>query len=347
MTPGRSAGAGGTSPAGGAERKGCAGRARGVKLPFSPSDTRTPHPLRTIKPRSTAPLAAALALACAPLAAQQDLGAVEITTVPLATGVFMLTGAGGNIGVSVGEDGVFVIDDQFAPLSEKILAAIGGLSDKPVSYVLNTHWHGDHTGGNENFGEAGAVVVAHENVRERMSTEQFNRIFDRATPPSPEAALPVVTFTENVTFHFNGETIRVHHMPAAHTDGDSIVYFEDADVLHAGDLFFNGFFPFIDTDSGGSLEGVIEAAEHVIGMVSRDTEIIPGHGPRATKIDVERYRDMLVEVRDVMAPIVASGKAREEVVADNPLGRFGVDWGGGFMKTDVFTGIVYDSLAGG
>ena len=293
-------------------------------------------------------LAAALALACAPLAAQeQDYGQVEIVTVPLATGVFMLTGAGGNIGVSVGEDGVFVVDDQFAPLSEKILTAIEGLSDKPVSYVLNTHWHGDHTGGNENMGEAGAVIVAHDNVRERMSTEQVNRVFRSTTPPSADAALPVVTFTEDVTFHFNGGPISVRHVPAAHTDGDSLVHFEAADVLHTGDAFFNGFFPFIDVDSGGSLEGTIAAVDVILDTVTRDTEIIPGHGPRATKIDLERYRDMLVEVRDIMAPLVESGRERTEVLAENPLAGLDEDWGGGFMKTDVFTAIVFDSLSGG
>ena len=299
----------------------------------------------------TAPLATALALSSAlvagSLAAQQDLDEVEITTVPLSAGVFMLTGAGGNIGVSVGEDGVFVIDDQFAPLTERILAAIEGLSDRPVSYVLNTHWHGDHTGGNENMGEAGAVIVAHDNVRTRMSTEQVSTVFGRTTPPSPEGALPVVTFTENVTFHFNGEAIRVHHVPAAHTDGDSLVYFADSDVLHTGDTFFNGFFPFIDVDSGGSLEGMIDAAETALGMITRESSIIPGHGPRATQIDLERYRDMLLEVRGIMAPRVAAGESREAVLEANPLGALGVNWGGGFMKTDVFTGLVYDSLSGG
>ena len=293
------------------------------------------------------PLAAALLLAATPLAAQQDLDEVEITVTPMATGVFMLTGAGGNIGVSVGADGVFVIDDQFAPLSERIMDAIEGLSDRPVSYVLNTHWHGDHTGGNENFGEAGAAIVAHENVRTRMSTEQVSTVFGRTTPPSPDAALPVVTFTENVTFHFNGEAIRVHHVPNAHTDGDSIVYFDDVDVLHTGDTFFNGAFPFIDVDSGGSLDGMIDAAETSLGMITRQTEIIPGHGPRATQIDLERYRDMLLEVREIVAERVAAGESREDVVAANPLGALGVNWGGGFMKTDVFTGLVYDSLSGG
>ena len=289
----------------------------------------------------------ALALGAAPLAAQeQDYSQVEVVTTPLAAGVFMLAGAGGNIGVSVGEDGVFVVDDQFAPLSEKIVTAIGGLSDKPVSYVLNTHWHGDHTGGNENFGRGGAVIVAHDNVRERMSTEQVNRVFRRTTPPSSEAALPVVTFTEDVTFHFNGDAIRVRHVPAAHTDGDAMVHFEGADVLHTGDTFFNGFFPFIDVDSGGSLEGTIAATELALGLVTRDTQIIPGHGPRATKIDLERYRDMLVEVRDTMAPLVASGRERAEVLAGNPLAGLDEDWGGGFMQTDVFTAIAFDSLAG-
>ncbi len=274
--------------------------------------------------------------------AQQDFSNVEIQTTDLGGNVYMLQGRGGNIGVSVGDDGVFVIDDQFAPLSEKIMSAIAELSDKPVSYVLNTHWHGDHTGGNENFGSSGAVIVAHENVRERMSTKQFMVAFGREVPAAPDAALPVVTFTDSVSFHFNDNEIMVQHMPASHTDGDSIVFFSDSNVLHMGDTFFNGFFPFIDQSSGGTLEGLISTIETAVGMANEDTDIIPGHGPLANVGGLKDYLAMLIEVRDQMQPLLESGKSRQEVLEANPLAEIGEAWGNGFIKTDVFTGILYD-----
>lgn len=289
---------------------------------------------------------ASVGLLALPVIAQQDFSTVEIETTELSGGVYMLTGRGGNIGVSVGDDGVFVIDDQFAPLSEKILASIGKLSDKPVSYVINTHWHGDHTGGNENFGAAGAVVVAHENVRERMSTKQFMKAFGREVPASPDTALPVVTFSDSVNFYFNETQIQVMHIPLAHTDGDSMVLFTEANVLHMGDTFFNGFFPFIDTSSGGSLEGVIGAAEKALSLVDDDTKIIPGHGPLSNKSDLENYLAMLNEVKSIMSPLVSSGQTRKDIVAANPLEEVGKTWGNGFMKTDVFTGIVVDAMSG-
>lgn len=278
-------------------------------------------------------------------AAQQNFDNVEIKTIPLSDNVYMLAGAGGNIGVSVGDDGVFIVDDQFAPLSEKIMAALADLSDKPVSYVLNTHWHGDHTGGNENFGESGAVIVAHENVRKRMSTKQFMKAFGREVPASPDSALPVVTFDSNANFYFNDTNIQVIHQPAAHTDGDSIVLFTEANVLHMGDTFFNGFFPFIDHSSGGSIQGITDTANAALEMSDNETVIIPGHGPVSNKEQLTAYRDMLLSVIEIMSPLVASGATREEVVNGKPLAEIGKTWGNGFMKTDVFTGIVFDTLS--
>jgi len=289
-------------------------------------------------------IAAALSLIAVPASAQQDFSNVQIKTTEVADNVYMLAGAGGNIGVSVGDDGVFIIDDQFAPLSEKIMAAIGELSDKPVSYVINTHWHGDHTGGNENFGASGAVIVAHENVRERMSTKQFMKAFGRAVPAAPEAALPVVTFSENTTFYFNNAQIQVMHLPSAHTDGDSMVLFTEANVLHMGDTFFNGFFPFIDQSSGGTLDGVISAAEKALALSNDETVIIPGHGPLSNKSDLETYIAMLMEVKTTMTALIESGTSRDDVLSANPLAELGKTWGNGFMKTDVFTGIVFEVM---
>ena len=272
----------------------------------------------------------------------QDFSGIEISVQDLGSDVYLLQGQGGNIGVSTGPDGVFMVDDQFAPLSEKIMAAIAELSDKPVSYVINTHWHGDHTGGNEDFGKTGAVIVAHDNVRERMSTTQFMEAFGREVPASPDTALPVVTFSDSVNFHFNDQRISVMHMPVSHTDGDSFVHFTDANVLHMGDTFFNGFFPFIDHSSGGTLDGLIVTIEKALELVDGDTRIIPGHGPLSDRDGLIVYRDMLQSVKAAMQPHLDAGKSREDIIAANPLAEIGKTWGRGFMKTDVFTGILVD-----
>jgi glyoxylase-like metal-dependent hydrolase (beta-lactamase superfamily II) len=288
-------------------------------------------------------LALAIALA-APAAAQQDFSKVEVKAEKVAEGLYMLTGAGGNIGLSVGKSGSFVVDDQYAPLTDKILAAIKAITPDPVRFVVNTHWHGDHTGGNENMGKAGAFIVAHDNVRRRMSTEQFNATFKRATPPSPEGALPVVTFAEGLTFWWNGEEIRVRHVAPAHTDGDAVVHFVKADVVHMGDLFFNGGYPFVDTSSGGRVDGVIAAADGVLQTVTEKTRIIPGHGPLATKADLQAYRDVVKACRDRIAKLKAEGRDRAAVIAAKPTADYDAKWGQGFMKGDVFTGLVFDSL---
>jgi cyclase len=291
--------------------------------------------------------AAALVLSIPAARAQdQDFSKVEITSQKLADGVYVLFGQGGNIGVSAGKDGVFIVDDQYAPLTAKIRAAIERLSDKPVRFVLNTHWHGDHTGGNENMAGAGAVIVAHENVRKRMSVEQFNEIFNRKTPPSAEAALPVVTYAEAVTFHLNGDDVDCFHVPPAHTDTDSIVVFKKANVVHMGDTFFNGFYPFIDVSTGGSLEGVLAAAERVLALANDTTQIIPGHGPVGKKADLKAYRDMLATVRDRVRPLVAAGKSLAEVQAAKPLASLDETWGKGFMKPEQFLTVAYLALGG-
>jgi glyoxylase-like metal-dependent hydrolase (beta-lactamase superfamily II) len=289
-------------------------------------------------------LLAVAVLAAAPAAAQQDFSGVEIKAEKVAEGVYMLTGRGGNLGLSVGRSGAFLIDDQYAPLSEKILAAVKAITPDPVRFVLNTHWHGDHTGGNENLGRAGALLVAHENVRRRMSTEQFMAAFDRKTPPSPEGALPVVTFTDAVTFHWNGDAIRAFHVDPAHTDGDTIIHFERKDVVHMGDVFFNGGYPFIDTSSGGRIDGVIAASDRVLAVAGPNTRIIPGHGPLATKADLQAYRDTLSTLRARIAALKASGKTRDEAIAAKPTADHDERLGTGFMKPEVWVGLVYDSL---
>jgi len=269
---------------------------------------------------------------------------VEFELKPAGDKIYMLSGQGGNIGVCVGEDGVFLIDDQFAPLTPRILEEIRKVSEQPVRFVVNTHWHRDHTGGNENLGETGAIIVAHANVRKRMSEKQFMEALDRTVEPSPKVALPVVTFDQSITFHWNGETIEVVHVQPAHTDGDSVIYFESANTVHAGDVFFNGTYPFIDTGSGGNLVGMIRGVEQILERCDGETRIIPGHGPLATRADLDRYHQMLTSVRARIEPMVRAGKSRDEVIAAKPTADFDADWGGGFMKPDVWVGLVFDGF---
>ena len=287
----------------------------------------------------------ALSLGAASGQAQQpNFDSVQVATVHIAGGVYMLMGAGGNIGVSVGDNGVFLVDDQYAPLTPKIAAAVKAIRDEPIRFVLNTHWHGDHTGGNENMGAAGALIVAHENVRKRMSVEQFLEAFNLRTPPSPPGALPVVTFTDAVTFHLNGDEIHVFHVRPAHTDGDAIVHFRTANAIHMGDIFFNGMYPFIDISTGGSIDGMIAAVNRVLGMIGADTKVIPGHGPLASGADLETYRDMLVGVRaEVMRHVVAR-RSLERVLAAKPTTRFDAKWGKGFLAPNQFVELVYRDL---
>jgi glyoxylase-like metal-dependent hydrolase (beta-lactamase superfamily II) len=278
------------------------------------------------------------------LAAQgQDFSKVQITTEKLAPGLFMLTGSGGNIGLSVGQDAAFIVDDQYAPLTDKIVEAIKKLTDKPVKFVINTHWHGDHTGGNENFGKAGAVIIAHDNVRRRMTTEQVIEIFKSKVPPSPRVALPVVTFADSVTLHLNDDEVQVTHVPPAHTDGDAVIRFTKANVVHMGDLYMNGMYPFIDPGSG-SVDGVIAAADKTLATIDAQTKIIPGHGPLATKADYQAFRDMLAAVRDKVRALKKDGKTLAEVQAAKPSSEFDAKWGKGFFTPDQFAAIVYSTL---
>jgi len=287
---------------------------------------------------------AVLLLAPAAPASGQDMSDVTIGRVPLGDGLAMLTGRGGNIGVAFGADGVFLVDDQYAPLTEKIRASVAELSDQPIRFVLNTHWHGDHTGGNENLGLSGAVIVAHDNVRSRMSVEQVMAAFDRTVPASPHAALPVITFAESVTFHLNGDELHVFHVDPAHTDGDVIVHWKKANVFHMGDTFFNGMYPFIDLSSGGNVDGFVAAGQRVLALSDAETRIIPGHGPLADRADLEGYVAMLKTVRGRVAKEVVEGRSLDEILAAKPTADLDAQWGGGFMKPENFTRFVAMSL---
>jgi cyclase len=294
--------------------------------------------------RSSATLATALLLVAAPMAAQANYDTVKVQTIPAGPGMYMLLGAGGNIGLSVGDDFAFLVDDQYAPLSQKILDAVKAVTSKPIRFLVNTHWHGDHSGGNENMNSAGVIIVAHENVRTRMSSEQFIAAFNSKVPASPKGALPVVTFTESVAFHSGGETIHVVHVPPAHTDGDALVHFVRSNTIHMGDNFFNGRYPFVDLSSGGSFEGVINAVNAAMPYVNDSTKVIPGHGPLAGKKELVAYRDVLTKIRDNVAALIKAGKTKEQVIAAKPSAEWDATWGTGFMNPAAFLGIVYDSM---
>jgi cyclase len=286
-----------------------------------------------------------LAAVVAPLSWAQDFSAVQITTTELADGIYVMFGAGGNMGLSVGEDGAFLIDDQFAPLSDKIMAAIGGVTDDDVKFLLNTHWHGDHTGGNEAFGDAGAIIVAHDNTRVRMTEEQFREFSNQTYPPSPTAALPIVTFNDEISFHWNGDTIRAFHVAPAHTDGDAILHFEDADIFHMGDTFFNGFYPFIDVYTNGDINGIIAAGYRVLAMSNANSQIIPGHGPMATPDDLRDWLQVIRATRESVQNLIDRGLSEDEVVAARPTAEFDEQYGGGFMNPETYNRLLYQSLS--
>lgn len=288
-----------------------------------------------------------LAVAAVPAArAQQNFDKVVITPVKLADGLWMLTGGGGNLLLCAGPDGALMVDAQYAALAPKILAAVGSLGGgRPLRFVVNTHYHGDHVGGDSAMAAAGAAIVAHENVRRRMSVDRFNETFGTTTKAAPAAALPVLTFADSLTFHLNGREIRVFHLPPAHTDGDAVVWLPAANVLHTGDLLFNGTYPVIDVSAGGSIGGMIRALDRLLPLVGPATRIVPGHGPLADRAALLRFRSMLVTVRDRLTKLAKERKSLDQVMAAKPLADLDPVWGGGFMKPDLFLRVVYTDLS--
>ncbi len=274
--------------------------------------------------------------------AQRDFSKVEVEPVKVAGSVWMLVGAGGNIGVSVGDDGIVMIDDQYAPLAPKIEAALKTITTRPVRFILNTHYHGDHTGGNEHFGKS-APIVAHENVRKRLATGTV--VFGERTPPAAPGALPVVTFDDTVTIHLNGEDVRAVHTPHGHTDGDAVIWFTKSNVVHMGDQFFNANFPFVDRGNGGSVRGLIANIDHVLGILPDDAKIIPGHGPLSDKNGLRRFVAMLKATSAAVESGIASGKTLEQLKSEKVLAAWD-SWGQGFIKTDFWITTLYEELTG-
>lgn len=272
-----------------------------------------------------------------------DFENVEIEVVPVAGNVYMLVGVGGNIGVSTGPDGVLMIDDQFAPLAPKIRAAIAGIAGgKPeIEFLLNTHHHFDHTDGNPEFGQE-ARIVAHSNVRKRLSTVQTSR--GRTIEALPEVGRPIITYDESLSIHFNGEEVKVMHVPSGHTDGDSIVFFTGANVIHMGDHFFNGKYPFIDLDGGGDVEGYAANVAKVLEMAPADAKIIPGHGPLATVADLRGFHQTLTETIGVVREQMAAGKTLQEIQAAGLPAKY-KSWGEGFIDTNAWIATIHASLS--
>lgn len=280
------------------------------------------------------PVPLVLALMATAVLAQRDLSNVQIKTIPVSGNIHMLEGAGGNIGVSVGPDGILIVDDQFAPLAEKIEAAVAALNPGKLKFVLNTHFHGDHTGGNAYFGAKDAMILAQSNVRRRLA----------ADPKITNTALPVVTFDQSASVHFNGEEIKLISHGPGHTDGDSIIHFTRANVVHMGDQFFNGSFPFIDLRSGGNVEGYIKTVATVLQSVSPDTKIIPGHGPLATVDDLKKFHTMLVETSGAVNKAMAEGKSLDQIKTSGLLEKWN-SWGTGFINTDRWIETLYNGAA--
>lgn len=276
----------------------------------------------------------------------QQAQPVPVTTTDLGDGLYMLQGRGGNVGVLAGDDGVFVIDSQYADMAPGILSAINEIAGEKPRYLVNTHWHGDHTGGNEIIGETGATIIAHNGVRDRVTVDVTRDFFgqETTTPAAPEAAWPVITFNDQMTLYLNGQTVRLIHAPDAHTDGDTFIYFEEANVLHTGDLMFNGMFPFVDITSGGSFSGFAAASQAMANTINDETRIIPGHGALASKADIAATLDMLDGVINAVQAEIDAGKDIDAVLEAAPLTPWVDDWATGFMTEPRFTRLVYADL---
>lgn len=294
----------------------------------------------------------AVAALAAPAAAQMDVdpAKIKLEVTRVNGSVSMITGvggfAGGNVGVSVGADGVFIIDDELKPMTPKLKAAVTTLSKQPPRFLINTHWHGDHAGGNEGMAEAGAIVVAHDNVRERMGVDHVVEFQGQKEkiPASPVKALPILTFSQEVTFHLNGDDVHVFHVAHAHTDGDAIIHFRKANVIHMGDTFVTIGYPFIDLNSGGHIDGFIKAADQVLSLCDATTKLIPGHGPLGDRNKLQKWRDMLSKVRDRVAAAIAKKQTLAQIKAAKPSAEFDAEWGNAFIKPDMLIETVYQSL---
>jgi glyoxylase-like metal-dependent hydrolase (beta-lactamase superfamily II) len=271
---------------------------------------------------------------------------VEFTTFQLSDTVYMLKGRGGNVGISTGEDGLYIIDDQLKPITAQLLQAIRKISDKPIRIVLNTHYHADHVGGNEAIGDAGAVIISHDNIRKRMTTEQVSIFMQTTTPPYTRGALPIVTFNDRLSLHMNGETATAYYVANGHTDGDSIIHFPVSNVIHMGDMFFNGLYPYVDLDAGGSMQGLVAAADLALSMADDSTRIIPGHGPLGMTEDLKNYRDYLIQASANVQELINRDMDLQQIIAAEPTKEWDEELGKTWITPAQFVTFIYNSLEG-
>lgn len=279
-----------------------------------------------------------------PAAEQSAPQEIQITVQQIGEGMFMLQGHGGNILVSIGDEGLLMIDSDYSDVTPTLLKAIQSFSNKPIKFLINTHWHGDHTGGNTQIGASGASIIAHENARARMAQGGTLEVLGMTFPPTASPGLPTITFKQDLMMHHHDEDISLMHLGAAHTDGDIIVIFPRANIIHMGDLFFNGFYPFIDVSSGGDFDGMIASAEAVLALADEQTKIIPGHGPLASRAELAAYVDMLKSVRSVLSPLVAEGKTAQDIVALDPLESYNPEWGDGLIPAAQWLPIAVSAI---
>ena len=272
--------------------------------------------------------------------------AVEFETTKLSDSLYMLKGQGGNIAISSGADGVFIIDDQMAPTTKELLAEIKTISQQPIRFVINTHYHFDHVGGNEAVGDTGSVIVAHNNVRTRMTTAQWSNFMQMSVPAYPASALPDITFNDQTTLHFNGESATAYHIANAHTDGDAIIHFPDSNVIHMGDIWFNGLYPYVDLDAGGNIKGFKTAIAKAISLANQETKIIPGHGPLGGVDDLKAYAEFIAEATDNVAALITDDKDLQEIIALKPTAKWDETLGKAWIKPDQFVTMLYNSLMG-
>jgi len=292
---------------------------------------------------------AVLSVAALLVAQDQDFSKVQIKVTKVSGNIYMLEGAGGNIAASVGEDGIVIVDDQYAPLADKIAAALKGIgaTDKPVRFVINTHYHGDHTGGNAPFAAKGSTVIAQDNVRKRMETggkAGIGTAMSMDQKAAPKDALPIITFDQDVTVHLNGEDIRALHFPGGHTDGDAIVFFPKANVVHMGDDFVRYGYPFIDVNAGGSVQGMIAACDKVASLLPDDVKVIPGHGQISNLGDVRDYSVMLKETSSTIQAAINRGMTVEQMKKEKLLAPWDAKYSGKFINSDLFIETLYNSL---
>lgn len=277
----------------------------------------------------------------------QEQDEIQVGAEKIGNNLYMLWDSGGmgNTVVLTGDDGVLMIDTKVEDSVDKLLAKISELSEKPIRFAINTHWHFDHVEGNEKVAKTGATIIAHENVRKRMGMEHNMKMLNTKVPPSPEIARPLVTFKKEMTFHLNGEDVKVFHLGPGHTDGDCVIYFQNANVIHMGDLYFQGLYPYIGIYSGGSINGMIQVINQILPMIDGSTKVVPGHGPVSNKARLQQYVSMLTTIRDTVGRLMQEGNTMDEVIAAKPTRAFDEKWGKGFLAPDQFAKLVYMDLS--